>query len=40
MIYVGLDLHKRDITARAIDAAGQRVAEERRLLTDLTVVSA
>lgn len=40
MIYVGLDLHKRYITACAIDAAGQLVTEERRLSTDLAVVSA
>ena len=40
MIYVGLDLHKRYMTACAIDGAGQLIAEERRLLTDLTVVSA
>ena len=40
MIYVGLDLHKRYITACAIDVAGQVIAEERRLLTDLPVVSA
>jgi len=39
MICVGLDLHKRYITGCAIDAAGQLVAEERRFLTDLTVLS-
>jgi len=38
MFYVGLDLHKRYVTACAIDAVGQLVAEERRLATDLVVL--
>jgi transposase len=40
MIYVGLDLHKRYITACAIDALGPLVAEERRLATELAVLGA
>jgi len=40
MIYVGLDLHQRCVTACAIDADGPLISEERRLLTDLTSVSA
>lgn len=38
MIYVGLDLHKRYITACALDALGQLLAEERRLATDLVTL--
>ncbi|MGH7710909.1 MAG: IS110 family transposase [Gemmatimonadaceae bacterium] len=38
MIYVGLDLHKRYITACALDAVGTLLAEERRLATDLAVL--
>ena len=33
MYYVGLDLHKRYVTACALDSAGQVVATERRLPT-------
>jgi len=40
MIYVGLDLHKRYITACAIDAVGQLVAEDRRLGTELAALGA
>ena len=36
MVWVGLDLHKRYITACAVNDAGQRVAERRRLSTDVT----
>lgn len=39
MIYVGLDLHKRYITACALQATGQLVAEERRLSTDLAALT-
>jgi len=35
MYYVGLDLHKRYVTACALDSAGQVVAAERRLGTTL-----
>ena len=35
MYYVGLDLHKRYVTACALDSAGQMVATERRLPTAL-----
>jgi len=38
MIYVGLDLHKCYVTACALDALGQGLAEERRLPPDLAVV--
>jgi len=40
MIWVGLDLHKRYITACAIDDAGAVVAEHRRLPTDPEVLLA
>jgi transposase len=39
MIYVGLDLHKRYITACALDAVGHVLAEERRLATDLDALA-
>lgn len=39
MIYVGLALHKRYVTACAIDALGQLVAEHRRPVTDLDALS-
>lgn len=39
MIYVGMDLHKRYITACAIDMNGRLIAEERRLATDLATVN-
>jgi hypothetical protein len=35
MTYVGLDLHKRYITACALDASGTVVAEERKLMPEL-----
>ncbi len=35
MYYVGLDVHKRYVTACALDSAGQVVAVERRLGTTL-----
>lgn len=38
MIYVGLDLHKRYVTACALALVGQLVAEDRRLATDLAVL--
>ena len=38
MIFVGLDLHKRYITACALDVLGNLLAEERRLATDLAVL--
>ncbi len=38
MIFVGLDLHKRYITACAVDTAGSVVAAERRLPTDWTAL--
>jgi len=40
MIFVGLDLHKRYITACALDGLGHLVVEERRLATDLTILLA
>jgi transposase len=39
MIFVGLDSHKRYVTACAIDADGQLIAEERRVGPDLAVLS-
>lgn len=38
MIFVGLDLHKRYITACAVDTAGSVIAAERRLPTDWTAL--
>ena len=38
MIFVGLDLHKRYITACALDVLGNLLVEERRLATDLAVL--
>jgi transposase len=38
MYYVGLDLHKRYVTACALDSAGQVIATERRLPTTLEAV--
>lgn len=38
MRYVGLDLHKRYVTACALDSRGQVVAAERRLATTAEVV--
>jgi len=38
MIYVGLDLHKRYITACVLDALGLVLAEERRLLPELATL--
>jgi hypothetical protein len=40
MIWVGLDLHKRYVTACALDDAGAVVAEHRRLPTDPEVLLA
>jgi hypothetical protein len=41
MVYVGLDLHKRYITACALDADGRVLAEDRRLPTiDITALRA
>jgi transposase len=40
MVYVGLDLHKRYITACALDAEGRVLAEDRRLTTDIAALLA
>lgn len=40
MVYVGLDLHKRYITACALDAEGGVLAEDRRLTTDIATLVA
>jgi hypothetical protein len=38
MVYVGLDLHKRYVTACALDADGRVLSEDRRLTTDIAVL--
>lgn len=38
MVYVGLDLDKRYITACALDTDGRVLAEDRRLTTDIAVL--
>ena len=40
MVYVGLDLHKRYITACALDAEGLVLAEDRRLTTGIAALLA
>jgi hypothetical protein len=39
MTYVGLDLHKRYITACVLDASGSVAAEERRLMPGLPALT-